>query len=245
MVGELDALLRTRAALPFWARYSRPLRVTFSAPNTRRDVVHDLGTTPDGMFVVWGDATITAYPGVAWTDTVASLQAASGNAHAVLVFYTLREEPAQGSTTGIDVYTPPAPPSLMTVQTWVPELIGLTTGGSQTYNDRSAVYMRFEKVVLFSMRIYLAIKSGASGFTGISGLPLVSSNNVLLHGVNVSYFANITLPAGITVLTGLITQGQNVIQVMACGSGGVSSNLDIANVNNNSVLVLNGFYNIP
>lgn len=93
MVGELDALWRTRAALPFWARYSRALRVTFTAANTRRDVAHQLGTTPDGMFVIWHDANIKAVPGVRWTDTLAALQADVANAHAVILFFTLREEP--------------------------------------------------------------------------------------------------------------------------------------------------------
>src|SRR5262245_7150163 len=96
MVGEVDALLRTREALPFWARYSRALRVTFAVANTRRDVGHQLGTTPDGMLVIWNDAVITAVPGRPWDDTVASLQADKANAHAVIVFFTLREEPTDG-----------------------------------------------------------------------------------------------------------------------------------------------------
>ena len=93
MIGDPDALLRPRAALPFWAHYSRALRVTFVAANTRRDVAHQLGTIPDGMLVLWHDAVITCVAGVRWTDTVASLQADVANAHAVIIFFTLREEP--------------------------------------------------------------------------------------------------------------------------------------------------------
>src|SRR5262245_53912784 len=108
MVGEVDALKRTRHALPFWARYSRAIRATFGAPNTQVIVQHGLGTKPDGMFVVWGDASICAVPGVAWTDTQAFLQAGSGNANGILLFYTLREEPDAGSGTPVQTkYVPP------------------------------------------------------------------------------------------------------------------------------------------
>jgi len=92
MVGDPDALLRPRQAMPFWARYSSPVRVTFAGAFTPRAVVHGLGTTPDGVFTVRADATIIAAPGVAWTDTTATLQADASNAHAVLLFYTLRED---------------------------------------------------------------------------------------------------------------------------------------------------------
>ena len=108
MIGEVDALLRTRHALPFWARYSRAMRVGFFAPNTSMLVTHGLGTKPDGVFVVWADASIVAVPGVAWTDTTATLMASAGNAHAVLVFYTLREEPERSpNAENVGKYTPP------------------------------------------------------------------------------------------------------------------------------------------
>src|SRR5262245_48706198 len=106
MVGEVDALKRTRHALPFWARYSRAIRVSFGAPNVSVPVAHGLGTKPDGVFVVWGDASIVAVPGVAWTDTQAFVRASSGNANAVLLFYTLREEPEAGSGTLVQTAVP-------------------------------------------------------------------------------------------------------------------------------------------
>lgn len=82
------------AQLPIWSRYSRPLRVTFPAAGTKRDVAHTLGVIPDGWITVWADAVIGATPGVLWTPTTAYLQASPSNAHAILIFYTLREVPA-------------------------------------------------------------------------------------------------------------------------------------------------------
>lgn len=90
----VDALGRTPDALPFWSRYSRPLRVTFPAANTRRDVAHGLGAIPTGMLVIWNDAAIQAVMGVAWTPTLAYVQANAANAHATIMFFVSREDPA-------------------------------------------------------------------------------------------------------------------------------------------------------
>jgi len=100
MVGDPDALLRPREALPFWARYSRPVRVTFAGAYTPRTVAHGLDTTPDGVFTVRADANVIATPGIAWTDTTVSLQADAANAHATVMFYTLRED--TGSVPDVD-----------------------------------------------------------------------------------------------------------------------------------------------
>lgn len=70
-----------------------PLRVTFVAANTRRDIAHGLGMIPDGYEIVMADAEVHATPGAPWTTTIAYLQAAAANAHAIVRFYTLREVP--------------------------------------------------------------------------------------------------------------------------------------------------------
>jgi hypothetical protein len=99
-----------RAGAAVLGAYSRALRVTFTQPFVQRDVTHELGVTPDGMFVVWSDASIVAAPGVPWTDKIATVMADGGNAHAVLIFYTLREDqvPGQPAIAASDVYVGPA-----------------------------------------------------------------------------------------------------------------------------------------
>ena len=77
--------------LPFWARYSVPLRLTFPAANTSRDVQHGLQVIPDGMLMVRADANIFAVPGKQWTEDIAYLQADRANARATVVFFTMRE----------------------------------------------------------------------------------------------------------------------------------------------------------
>src|SRR5262245_16443407 len=93
LTGGLDAQGRPRAALPFWSRYSRPLYVDFPKANIDRPVAHGLGTRPDGMFVIRADAEITAVVGKSWDDLQALLKSNVDNAHSIVVFFILREEP--------------------------------------------------------------------------------------------------------------------------------------------------------
>lgn len=89
------ALARLRSEMPaIWARLSRPLRITLPVAGATRDVVHGLGETPEGFVVVWTDAPIYAVPGLAWTRDLAYLTSAANNVHAIVLFYTLKEAPA-------------------------------------------------------------------------------------------------------------------------------------------------------
>lgn len=92
MDSQSEAIARA-ALLPLWSRYSRPLRVTFPVLNSRLDIAHTLGAVPDGYVLVWADAAVIATPGTLWTPTTAYLQAGSNNAHAIVIFFTLREAP--------------------------------------------------------------------------------------------------------------------------------------------------------
>lgn len=88
-----EALHRDLVPLePFWSAYSRPLRLWFPAANTKRGVLHGLGTTPDGFLVVWADCAVRAEPGLAWDATTAALRADQANGRAVVIFYRLRED---------------------------------------------------------------------------------------------------------------------------------------------------------
>jgi hypothetical protein len=92
--GTREAVERLGVQLePFWSVIGRPLSLVFPAMGARRDVVHGLGTKPDGFLVVYADADIIAEPGVLWTRDLAFLQAGADNAHAIVIFYTLRETP--------------------------------------------------------------------------------------------------------------------------------------------------------
>lgn len=85
--------LVTRGMVTGIATLGRPLRVTFAAANTKRDIAHGLGVIPDGYRIVMADAEVHATPGALWTPTLAYLQAAADNTHAIIQFYTLREAP--------------------------------------------------------------------------------------------------------------------------------------------------------
>jgi hypothetical protein len=62
--------------------------------NTSQDILHGLDAVPDGFLVVYADADVHATPGREWTREMAYLTAPwRGNAHAIVIFFTLREEP--------------------------------------------------------------------------------------------------------------------------------------------------------
>lgn len=88
---SFDSLGRSPEALPYWSRYSLPLRVMFPVANVRRDIAHGLGVIPSGYHVIWSDAPITAVAGLNWTPTIAYLQAPTANARAIIIFLVLRE----------------------------------------------------------------------------------------------------------------------------------------------------------
>jgi hypothetical protein len=90
-----EALKRQQGEFrPFWRDYSRPVRVFFPAANVTRQVAHGLGTVPDGFLVVL--STVGRVIGVTpelWTNDLALLSGNLANTRAVLIFFTLREEP--------------------------------------------------------------------------------------------------------------------------------------------------------
>lgn len=91
---DAAALQRTEKNLDTGRTFQgRPLRVTFAAANSARDIAHGLGVIPDGYEVLFTDGELHATPGKAWTPTIAYLQAAAANTHAILRFYVLREDP--------------------------------------------------------------------------------------------------------------------------------------------------------
>lgn len=73
---------------------TRPLRLTLPTAGAARDVAHGLRQIPDGFLVVWSDAPVYAYPSRAWSATTAYLTSAAANVHAIVIFYTLKEQPA-------------------------------------------------------------------------------------------------------------------------------------------------------
>jgi len=246
MLGEIDALLRTRHALPFWARYSRAVRVGFFAPNARLDVYHGLGTTPDGMFVVWGDSPIVAVPGIAWTDTVASLQASAANAHAVLLFYTLREEPERGaSAENVGKYTPAYVEG--TPVNFTPTVGGSSVAGSQTYTTQAGVWWKVGRTVSFTLYVALASKGGTmSGVVGVGGppYPITSVNPNGYVGFALGNYGGVTHGAGYSDLGAYGTPGGTslTINFAIMGSAVATGVLQVPNISNTFSAIVSGSY---
>ncbi len=89
-----EALKRQQTELrPFWRDYARPVNVAFPAANVPRQVAHQLGTVPSGYVIVLATGDLFALTPEKWTGTMAILTAPVANTRAVLMFYTLREDP--------------------------------------------------------------------------------------------------------------------------------------------------------
>lgn len=93
--GESEALKRQEDILrPFWRKYARPVRVHFASATQPRQVAHGLGVAPDGFLIV--QATLGQIVSVTpekWTADKALLKADVVDTRAVLIFFTLREDP--------------------------------------------------------------------------------------------------------------------------------------------------------
>jgi hypothetical protein len=76
---------------PFWRDYARPVDIFVPAAGVRQ-VAHQLGTVPDGFLIVRSTGILVAAQIDQWTADLAYVQAVVPT-RAVLVFYTLREEP--------------------------------------------------------------------------------------------------------------------------------------------------------
>lgn len=80
---------------PFWRTYARPVEVHFPAASATRQVAHGLGVVPSGFLVVLQTGALYSVTPERWTSDLALLTAPVANTRAVLVFYTLREEPVR------------------------------------------------------------------------------------------------------------------------------------------------------
>lgn len=78
---------------PFWRDYARPVEVHFQVAAATRQVAHLLGTVPSGYLIVESTGPLYSVTKERWTEDLALLQAPDANTRAVLMFYTLREEP--------------------------------------------------------------------------------------------------------------------------------------------------------
>jgi hypothetical protein len=78
---------------PFWRDYARPVEVHFPVAGVARQIAHQLGTVPSGFLVVFATDVLVAQRVEAWTEDLAYVASSVNNARAVLIFYTLREEP--------------------------------------------------------------------------------------------------------------------------------------------------------
>lgn len=89
-----EALKRAEQELrPFWRDYARPVDVHFQVAAATRQVAHMLGTVPTGYLIVRTSGALYAVTPERWTEDLALLTAPVVDTRAILIFYTLREEP--------------------------------------------------------------------------------------------------------------------------------------------------------
>lgn len=80
---------------PFWRNYARPVEIHFPAANDPRQVAHGLGVVPSGYLVVMQTGALYSLTPERWTSDLALLTAPVANTRAMLIFFTLREEPVR------------------------------------------------------------------------------------------------------------------------------------------------------
>lgn len=85
--------VKDQVSLGLAYRYARPVRMRFTAANTRTEVAHRCPEIPSGFHPLFCGGVVSAEPGEAWTKDFAVLRCDTANAEAVLVFVVLKEEP--------------------------------------------------------------------------------------------------------------------------------------------------------
>lgn len=133
--------------------------------------------------------------------------------------------------------------------TWTPSFSGLTTAGVFTYAIQTGRWHRFGQIVYFEFDIAItAIPTPPTGNMVIGGLPtaLPSGAAVQYGPVTFGFVSNINMPAGRTILTGLVPPGGFTrinLYTYAAGAGGATYPA-ASFVNVNCELIGGGWYEI-
>lgn len=84
----------TRPALWDLFRFvGRPVLMRFSAANADTEVLHQCQDVPTGFLVLSSVGVITAAPLQQWRKDLAYVRSTVANVEAVLIFFTLKEDP--------------------------------------------------------------------------------------------------------------------------------------------------------
>lgn len=129
----------------------------------------------------------------------------------------LRAGRLEGKTAGFLPFDGTNPPA----GSWTPTLIGLTTGGTLTYDatNTKCEYTRIDNRVFINGRIrFTVITVNPVGNVVITGLPFAAASTGFGNpgGVTMSYWT-LDVPAGYTFVQGAISDGESQIRLVRSG----------------------------
>ena len=125
-------------------------------------------------------------------------------------------------------------------------LAGAGTVGTQTYVSNVMTWRLIGDMCFFSAYISMSAKDAATaGNIQLKGLPyaLRASSNINT-AITVAYISDITLTAGYTQVTGMITPGNNYIQLLQGGSAQAAAFLTAGGIANTTQIMVSGMYPI-
>lgn len=97
---------------------------------------------------------------------------------------------------------------------WTPELYGVTTAGTPTYNYNIGKYVRIGDFVIVTCRIVWTSLGGAAGHIRFKGLPFtIKSGHENRAAISISWYNSLSLDAGVTTLGGFGEPGNNYIKL--------------------------------
>jgi hypothetical protein len=106
--------------------------------------------------------------------------------------------------------------------TWSPIIIGISSAGTVTYNQRNGIYTKIGNVVYVSLYVDWSAGTG-TGTLAVNGLPFVSSgSNVTYNALSVSFYNNLTLTAG-HIAGAYLESGAAQIRIRSIPVGGGSN----------------------
>lgn len=123
--------------------------------------------------------------------------------------------------------------------TWVPDIRGSVTAGTNTYGIQNGTFTRIGRMVVARFRVQMTAKDAAmAGNALIGGLPITSSSATATVNSGVfGYISNVTLSASKIYLA--LRMGPNAViaNIAEVQSGAASSELPVANIAANTDLI--------
>jgi hypothetical protein len=125
-------------------------------------------------------------------------------------------------------------------------LAGSGTLGVQTYTSNVMTWRLIGDMCFFSAYINMSAKDAATaGNIQLRGLPYsLRASNSINTAITVAYMSNITLTASYTQVSGMISPGNNYIQLLQGGSAQAVAFLTAAGIDNTTQIMVSGMYPI-